>query len=84
MIAYHESSPRIACEQIGHKTASMTLGVYTDVGNRQHPANEQLGSRLRGPQAAHSGTNPAEVVAAGEASGATNGADGQYLPDLNV
>ena len=45
--------------QIGHKTASMTLGVYTDVGNRQHPANERLGSLLRGAEVAHSGTNPA-------------------------
>jgi integrase len=49
--------------QIGHKSAKLTLEVYTDVGNRRHGANERVGTLLRGLEAAHNGTNstdPAE------------------------
>ena len=35
--------------QIGHKSAKLTLEVYTDVGNTRHGANERLGRLLRTP-----------------------------------
>jgi integrase len=38
--------------QTGHKSARLTLEVYTDVGNRQHGANEQLGKLLHGLETA--------------------------------
>jgi integrase len=45
--------------QIGHKSAKLTLEVYTDVGNRRHGANERVGALLRGPETAQNGTNGA-------------------------
>lgn len=42
--------------QIGHKTPAMTLGVYTDVGNRHHHANDRLGNLLDVSETAHNGT----------------------------
>ena len=45
--------------QIGHKSAKLTLEVYTDVGNRRHGANERVGALLRGPETAQNGTNDA-------------------------
>ena len=53
--------------QIGHKSAKLTLEVYTDVGNRRHGANERLGRLLRTPEWAQIGTNPADSP--------TNGSD---------
>jgi integrase len=44
--------------QIGHRSAKLTLEVYTDVGNRRHGANERVGALLRGPETAQNGTNP--------------------------
>jgi integrase len=43
--------------QIGHRSAALTLEVYTDVGNRKHPATARLGSLLLGPDRALTGTN---------------------------
>jgi integrase len=55
--------------QIGHKSPALTLGIYTDVGNRRHSASEQLGALLRGLETAHNGTNPAESGREHAASG---------------
>ena len=46
--------------QIGHKSAKLTLEVYTDVDNRRHGANERLGRLLRAPEWAQIGTNLAD------------------------
>ena len=36
--------------QIGHKSAKLTLEVYTDADNRRDHANEQIGTLLRTPE----------------------------------
>jgi hypothetical protein len=43
--------------QIGHKSAKLTLEVYTDADNRGDSANEQIGTLLRTPEWAQTGTN---------------------------
>jgi hypothetical protein len=53
--------------QIGHKSAKLTLEVYTDADNRRDSANEHIGTLLRAPEWAQTGTN---LLAA-----ASNGSD---------
>lgn len=48
--------------QIGHRSAKLTLEVYTDVGNRRHGANETVGMLLRAVETAHNGTNQPRVM----------------------
>jgi hypothetical protein len=47
--------------QIGHKSARLTLEVYTDADNRRDGANEQIGTLLRTPEWAQTGTNLLEA-----------------------
>jgi integrase len=61
--------------QIGHKSAKLTLEVYTDVGNRRHGANERVGALLRGPEAAQNGTNGAVESATGGTEPARDSAE---------
>jgi integrase len=42
--------------QIGHRSAALTLEVYTDVNDRRHPATAKLGSLLVAPDWALTGT----------------------------
>jgi integrase len=56
--------------QIGHKSAKLTLEVYTDAGNRRHAANDQVGTLLRTPDWAQKGTKTLDT-----ADGDSNGSE---------
>jgi integrase len=51
------ADPAYVMSQIGHRKSAFTLDVYTDVGNRRHPANARLGALLRPDEMAQNGTN---------------------------
>jgi integrase len=65
--------------QIGHKSAKLTLEVYTDVGNRRHGANERVGTLLRGFESAHNGTNTAATTDQGWSDSTVTNPEGQRL-----
>jgi integrase len=58
------ADPAYVQAQIGHKTARLTLEVYTDVGNRTHAANARLGALLRSDEWAPLGTSGVDQVSA--------------------
>jgi integrase len=79
LLAEHGADAAYTKAQIGHKSAKLTLEVYTDVGIRRHGANEQVGTLLRGLETAHNGTNPTEGGQHGAASEDHDGAEVQHL-----
>jgi integrase len=46
---------RYTMRQIGHRSAALTLEVYTDVSDRKHDGNARLGELLLGPDLAPTG-----------------------------
>ncbi len=42
LMAENGADAAFTMAQIGHKTPGMTLGIYTDVGNHQHPLMNSL------------------------------------------
>ncbi len=56
LLAEHGADPAYMKAQIGHRSAKLTLEIYTDVGNRRHGANERVGMLLRDRETALTGT----------------------------
>jgi DNA-binding XRE family transcriptional regulator len=51
------ADPAYTAAQIGHRSARLTLDVYTDVGRRQQGANARLDNLIRPPDWAPMGTS---------------------------
>jgi integrase len=69
LMAEAGADSRYVMGQIGHRSAALTLEVYTDVGDRKHDGNARLGALLLGSDWAPTGTNEA-IGAPTRASGA--------------
>jgi integrase len=56
LMAQEGVDQRYTMRQIGHRSAALTLEVYTDVSDRKHDGNARLGELLLGPDLAPPGT----------------------------
>jgi hypothetical protein len=65
--------------QIGHRSAKLTLEVYTDVGNRRHSANERVGALLQACEVAPSGTRTTDDGPVATDGGVSGAAETAYV-----